>query len=183
MRTALIVIDMLNDFMDGVLGNPAAKQLVGPIASLAERARGSHEWVVVYANDAHQLNDVELRVFPPHALAGTPGAAVVAELRPCVDDVVVEKRFYSGFTRTDLGSRLRSHDVGRLVLVGQHTDCCVRHTAYDAFADGYELIVCPDATTVFEPGSNESVSLHQARALEYLSSYYGARLEDSDIVG
>ena len=65
MRTALIVIDMLNDFMDGVLGNPAAEQLVGPIASLAERARGSHEWVVVYANDAHQLNDVELRVFPP----------------------------------------------------------------------------------------------------------------------
>jgi hypothetical protein len=43
----------------------AAKQLVGPIASLAERARGSHEWVVVYTNDAHQLNDVERRVFPP----------------------------------------------------------------------------------------------------------------------
>ena len=105
------------------------------------------------------------------------------ELRPCIDDVVVEKRFYSGFTRTDLGSRLRMHDVGRLVLVGQHTDCCVRHTAYDAFADGYELIMCPDATTVFEPGSNESVSLRQARALEYLSSYYGARLEDSDVVG
>ncbi len=61
MRTALIVIDMLNDFVDGVLGNPAAEQLVGPIASLAERARGSHDWVVVYVNDAHQLNDVELQ--------------------------------------------------------------------------------------------------------------------------
>jgi isochorismate hydrolase len=112
MRTALIVIDMLNDFMDGVLGNPAAKHLVGPIASLAERVRGSQEWVVVYANDAHQLNDLELRVFPPHALAGTPGAAVVDKLRPCVDDIVVEKRFYSGFTSTDLGSRLHSQDVG-----------------------------------------------------------------------
>ena len=165
MRTALVVIDMLNDFMDGVLGNPAAKQLVGPIASLAERARASREWVVVYANDAHQLNDVELRVFPPHALAGTAGADVVDELRPCAGDIVVEKRFYSGFTRTDLGSRLRSHDVGRLVLVGQHTDCCVRHTAYDAFVGGYELIVCPDATTVFEPGSDEPVSVRQERAL------------------
>ena len=118
--------------MNVLASGVAAKQLVGPIASLAERARESHEWVVVYTNDAHQLNDVELRVFPPHALSGTPGAAVVAELRPCADDMVVEKRFYSGFTGTDLGSRLHSQDVGRLVLVGQHTDCC-RHTAYDAF--------------------------------------------------
>ncbi len=118
---------------------------------------------MVYANDAHRLNDVELRVFPPHALAGTTGAAVVDELRPCAGDIVVGKHFYSGFTETDLESRLRSQDVGRLVLVGQHTDCCVRHTAYDAFAGGYELIVCPDATTVFEPGSDEPVSVRQAR--------------------
>jgi nicotinamidase-related amidase len=70
-----------------------------------------------------------------------------------------------------------------VVLVGQHTDCCVRHTAYDAFAGGYEFIVCPDATAVFELGSDEPVSLRQARALEYLNSYYGARLESSDVVG
>lgn len=39
MRTALVVVDMLNDFVDGVLGNPAAKEIIGPIASLAEQAR------------------------------------------------------------------------------------------------------------------------------------------------
>ena len=115
-------------------------------------------------------------------MAGTSGADVVDELRPCAGDIVVEKRFYSGFTETELGSRLRSQDVGRLVLVGQHTDCCVRHTAYDAFVGGYELIVCPDATTVFEPGSDESVSVRQERALEYLKSYYAARLDSSDVI-
>ena len=73
MRTALVVIDMLNDFMEGVLGNAAAKQLVGPIASLAERARASREWIVVYANDAHQLNDVELRCFRPTPWPGPRG--------------------------------------------------------------------------------------------------------------
>jgi nicotinamidase-related amidase len=38
MRTALVVVDMLNDFVDGALGNPAAKEIIGPIALLAEQA-------------------------------------------------------------------------------------------------------------------------------------------------
>ncbi len=183
MHTALVLVDMLNDFVDGVLGNPAAKGIVGPIASFAEQARASDEWLVVYANDAHHLSDVELRVFPPHAMAGTPGAAVIDDLRPEPDDIVVEKRFYSAFTETDLEATLRSHDVGRLVLVGQHTDCCVRHTSYDAFVRGYELVICPDATTVFEPGADEPVAVRQQRALEYLRTYYGARLAVSCDVG
>jgi len=182
-RTALVVVDMLNDFMGGVLGNPAAKEIVAPIAQLTGQARGNSEWMVVYANDAHQLSDRELRVFPPHAMAGTPGANVIDELRPAPDDVIVPKRFYSAFTETELEALLRAGDVGRLVLVGQHTDCCVRHTSYDAFARGYELVVCPDATTVFEPGSDEPVSTRQRRALDYLRTYYGAQLEMAGAVG
>jgi len=176
MRSALVVVDMLDDFVDGVLANPAAHDIVAPIRGLATRARSTAEWVVVYANDAHEVSDVELRVFPPHAMAGTPGGAVVEELRPGHDDVVVPKRFYSAFTGSALEDELRAHDVGRLVLVGQHTDCCVRHTAYDAFVKGFELAVCPDATTVFEPGSDEPVPERQARAVEYLQTYYGARV-------
>jgi nicotinamidase-related amidase len=183
MRTALVVVDMLNDFVDGILGNPAAKEIIEPIASLAEQARASKDWMVIYTNDAHQLNDVELRVFPPHAMAGTIGAAVLDELRPEPGDLVIDKRFYSAFTETDLQADLRSHDVGRLVLVGQHTDCCVRHTSYDAFIRAYELVVCSDATTVFEPGNDEPLSARQSRALEYLHTYYGARLEAAAVVG
>lgn len=176
MRTAIVVVDMLNDFMDGVLGNPAAKEIVEPIASLIQRARGSEEWIVVYANDAHRMSDVELRVFPPHAMEGSHGSQVIDELRPTDSDIVVGKRFYSAFTETDLADVLASHGVARLVLVGQHTDCCVRHTGYDAFACGYELVVCDDATTVFGPGSEEPVVARQQRALDYLRTYYGAEV-------
>lgn len=182
MRSALIVIDMLNDFMDGVLGNPAAKEIVPAIAGLVRQARETGEWVVIYANDAHLLDDVELQVFPPHAMSGTPGAAVIDQLKPEAHDVVVPKRFYSAFTETDLNQRLRQAEVGRLVLVGQHTDCCVRHTSYDAFVGGFELVVCPEATTVFAPGSSEPVPDRQARALEYLRTYYGARIEPTEAV-
>jgi nicotinamidase-related amidase len=183
MRTALVIVDMLNDFVDGVLGNPPSKEIIGPIASLADLARTTEDWIVVYANDAHHLSDVELRVFPHHAMAGTPGAAVVSELRPGPEDIVIDKRFYSAFTQTELQSTLRVHDVGRLVLVGQHTDCCVRHTGYDAFVRDYELVVCPDATTVFEPGADEPLATRQERALDYLHTYYGARREPSTTVG
>ncbi len=183
MRTALVVVDMLNDFTDGVLANPAAKEIVGSISQLVDRARRSDEWTVFYANDAHQLSDVELRVFPPHAMAGTPGAEVIDELHPRSEDVVVPKRFYSAFTETTLQERLRSHDIGRLVLVGQHTDCCIRHTSFDAFALGYELVVCPDATTVFEPESEEPVPVRQERALGYLRNFYGVKLEPTEAVG
>lgn len=90
--------------------------------------------------------------------------------------MVVGKRFYSAFTESGLEERLVAHDVRRLVLVGQHTDCCVRHTSYDAFARGFELVVCPDATTVFGPGSEEAVSVRQARALDYLRTDYGVHV-------
>lgn len=181
-RSALVVVDMLNDFIDGVLANPAAKDIVTPIASLADQARRSDDWVVIYANDAHHATDVELRVFPPHAMAGTPGAAVIDQLRPDPGDVVLGKRFYSAFTESGLDETLRLLGVGRLVLAGQHTDCCVRHTSYDAFLRRYELVVCSDATAVFEPGSSEALSVRQERALEYLQTYYGARLQGASAV-
>jgi nicotinamidase-related amidase len=184
-QTALVVVDMLNDFIavDGALGNPAAREIIGPISSLAERARAADDWIVFYANDAHHVGDVELQVFPPHAMVGTPGAAVIDDLRPGPDDVVVQKRFYSAFTETEFHDTLSASDVGRLVLVGQHTDCCIRHTAYDAFVRGYEIVVCRDATTVFGPQSQDPLFARQQGALEYLRYYYGARLETAMTVG
>lgn len=47
-----------------------------------EVAAGTSQWVVVYANDAHRLADVELWVLPPHAMEGTAGSAVIDKLRP-----------------------------------------------------------------------------------------------------
>jgi nicotinamidase-related amidase len=183
MRTALVVVDMLEDFVEGVLANPAAKDIIEPIATLTNQARDQREWVVVYANDAHHSSDVELRVFPPHAMEGTPGAEVIPQLRPHAGDRIVPKRFYSAFSETNLAQVLEAEDVRRLVLVGQHTDCCVRHTCYDAFRQGYELAVCADATCVFGPGSDEPLALRQDRALSYLATYYGARIESSQTIG
>ena len=67
MKTALVVLDMLNDFVDGTLANEAAKPIIGQIDQLAAAARERDDWMVVYANDAHQPNDLEFAVFGEHA--------------------------------------------------------------------------------------------------------------------
>ena len=167
MRTALVIVDMLRDFVDGRLANPAARPTIQRIAALAEAARGRKDWIVVYGNDAHHPGDVELRLFGEHAMAGTAGAQVIEELTPASGDIAVPKRYYSAFTQTDLEATCLVHDVGRVVIVGQHADCCVRHTAYDAFQRGFEVVVPAHATAVFQPLSELAVEARQERALDY----------------
>lgn len=181
MTTALLVVDMLHDFVTGTLANPAAKPTVDPIARLTAAARDAG-WPVVYGNDAHHPGDLEFEVFGEHALAGTDGAAVIPELAPATGDVVVPKRFYSTFTQTDLDATCRVQGIDHLVLVGQHTDCCCRHTTYDAFVRGIAVTVVSDATCVFEPADPPSVADRQQRALDYLQFYYHARVADTDTV-
>jgi len=174
MKTALVVLDMLNDFVDGTLANDAAKPIIGQIDQLAAVARERDDWMVVYANDAHQPNDVEFAVFGEHALAGSTGAEVVAELTPRAGDIVVPKRYYSAFTDTDLDSTCRVHNIGKMVIVGQHTNCCCRHTTYDAFLRGIEVAVVSDATCVFAPMVGDAYHQVQSESLDYLSTFYNS---------
>ncbi len=67
MTTALLVVDMLHDFVDGALANPAARPTIAPTARLIEAARRAG-WLVIYGNDTHQPGDLEFAVFGEHAL-------------------------------------------------------------------------------------------------------------------
>ena len=183
MKTALVVLDMLNDFVDGTLANTAAVPIIDPIDQLAEAARKRDDWMVVYANDAHRPGDVEFEVFGEHALAGSAGAEVVPGLSPQGDDIVVPKRFYSAFTETDLDATCRVHNIGKMVIVGQHTNCCCRHTTYDAFLRGIEVSVVSDATCMFAPMAGDRYDDVRAEAVEYLATFYNSQVfETSDLL-
>ncbi len=176
MATALLVLDMLTDFTSGKLANPAAAQIVEPIAALTRAARERDGWLVIYGNDAHRPGDFELAVFGEHAMAGSPGAAVIDQLAPQPGDVIVPKRYYSAFTQTDLDATCRVRGITRLVVTGQHTDCCCRHTSYDVFARGITVIAASDATAVYEPFTAGRYQQAQDDALSYLRTYYGAEV-------
>ena len=180
MKNGLVVIDMLNDFQDGVLANSAAEPIVEPLKKLIEAARLNDDWVVIYGNDAHKPDDLEYKVFGVHAEVGSDGADVIPALAPQEGDEIVNKRYYSTFTETDLDSICKVHGIGRLVMAGQHTDCCVRHTTYDAFVRGHEVGVVSDASTVFAPLSDQPVEERQEAALGYLQGFYGAKVVSTD---
>jgi nicotinamidase-related amidase len=174
---AVVVIDMLNDFVTGALANPKSQAIASNIARLLREAH-EHGWLVVYGNDAHLPGDPEEKVWGAHALAGTPGADVIPELAPQEEDVVLPKRFYSAFHETGLSSLLRQHDIDEVILAGQHTNICVRHTASDAFNGGFSITVPRDAVAMFEETgmSDEEYERVQRDALDYLKKVYGARV-------
>jgi nicotinamidase-related amidase len=168
---ALVIVDMLDDFVTGALANAHAERIVEPLADLLQHAREDPGWVVVFSNDAHHPSDPELRVWGEHALAGTPGARVIGELepRPGPGEIVSPKRAYGAFDGTGLHEQLQALGVDEVVIGGQHTHICVRHSAYGALIRGYRVTVPRDGVCCFEGIDAEA-------ALEYLVMAYGAGL-------
>lgn len=162
---ALLVVDMLEDFVTGKIRNPRAEAIVPRIGELLERARSDDDWIVVYANDAHLPGDFELKVWGEHAMAGTPGAEIIPELVAAESDFVLPKRTYSSFYETGLDPLLRQYGVDSVVLTGQHTNICVRHTTAEAFFRGYSVIVPRDAVEAISEEDHES-------GLKYLETIY-----------
>ena len=170
---ALLIADMLDDFVTGALANPNAPGIVEPLVRLLDYARGHEEWVIVFSNDAHDPSDPELRIWGEHAMAGSPGARVIPELEPRPDagEIVSPKRAYGAFEGTGLDEQLRALGVEEVVICGQHTHICVRHSAYGALIRGYRVTIPRDAVCAFE-------GVDPQAALDYLVMAYGAELTD-----
>ena len=76
-KFAVIVIDMLNDFVTGPIASPRVNHIIKPIKELCDKAR-ANGIPVIYANDSHTPEvDKEFKVWGPHAVEGTPGAEVI----------------------------------------------------------------------------------------------------------
>jgi len=83
------------------------------------------------------------------------------------------------FTQTGLDATCRVHRIGRLIVTGQHTDCCCRHTSYDASAGGITVVAVADATAVYQPFAAGRYQQSQDGAPHYLRTYYGAEVTDT----
>ncbi len=171
---ALIIIDMLDDFVDGALANPRAQAIVPNLQRLLAHAREAG-WIVVFSNDAHQPGDPEIAVWGPHAMAGDPGAQVIEALAPVAGprEIVSPKRFYGAFDGTGLDEQLKALGVGEVVMTGQHTHICVRHSSYGAMIRGYKITVPRDAVSTFGNVDEED-------ALSYLKTVYGAEITSTE---
>jgi nicotinamidase-related amidase len=146
-KEALLVIDMLNDFVlpGAPLEVPETRRVIGNIQREIAAARAAGR-PVVYVCDAHAPDDREFSKFgwPPHAVKGTKGAEVVADLLPAAGDIVVPKTTYSGFFGTKLEENLKRLGVDALRLTGCVTHICIMFTASDAVLRDYPVTVVAD---------------------------------------
>lgn len=173
MNDAVIVLDMVNDFVTGAIAADRAERIIPTLRDDLLPAAREHDVRVVYANDAHRPEDTELEVWSEHAMRGTEGAEVIPELTPEAEDDVFEKRFYDAFYETGLDAHLRSLCVDRVVPTGLHTNMCARHTAASAFFRGYDIAVPTDCVDAFSEEAHEG-------GLDYLEEVYGAERTTAD---
>lgn len=174
MKMAVLVIDMIKDFVTGKFENERAQKIIPNIERIVEVAE-SGGIPVIYVCDSHSEDDREFSIWGSHAIAGTEGAEIVPELEPREGQRVLEKTKYSAFFDTKLDEVLDGLGVDTIVLAGVLTEICIQHTAADAFYRGYDIIVPKEGVESTSEKRNKD-------ALDFLEGIYGARILDLEEV-
>lgn len=170
---AVIVIDMINDFVTGKLGSENAERIVPNLKEFLERA-GDEGIPRIFVEDKHEKDDPEISHWGPHAMEGEKGSKTIPELDGLADRKL-DKKFYDSFYRTDLERILEEKDIDGLILTGVTTDICVQNTAAGAFYRDHDIIVLKDCSAALSMEKHES-------ALEYMESIFGADILSSEDV-
>ncbi|MEM2943626.1 MAG: isochorismatase family cysteine hydrolase [Methanomassiliicoccales archaeon] len=170
MKRAIVVVDMINDFVYGKFGSERARGIVSSVSTLVDTARKRGD-LIVFTRDAHSSSDPELEIWGDHAMKGTAGSEIIPDLKVKEGDHVIEKTTYSSFFNTNLDEVLKKHGIKEVVIVGVTTDICVRHTAADAFFRGYKIVIPKECVQTI---SDEI----QDRALDEMKRLYKARIEE-----
>ena len=165
-RAAFLLIDMQNGFIDGA--SPlciAGAAATVPACAHALAAAREHGLAVFHVRRAYAADgsDVEAVRWEAWAEGGRPlssadpmSLACPSELAPAPGEPVVVKPSWSAFFGTDLDALLRARGIGTLVLAGTTTPNCVRSTAYDGLARGFNVAVLRDATSSRSPEAQEA---------------------------
>lgn len=168
---ALLVIDMLNDFLDpggALYCGEKARRIIPAVRSLVEafHVEGRR---ILFARDAHIENDKEFQLFRPHAVRGSWGGRIIDALTLPPGSTVFEKTRFSAFYGTPLDRLLREAAPEEVWVAGVVTSICVMDTVGDLRNRDYTPVVPVDAVADFDPEAH-------AFALRRMERVYGARL-------
>jgi ureidoacrylate peracid hydrolase len=190
-RTALLVIDMQNDFChaDGWLASigvdvAPARAPIAPLQQLLPRLRAA-DVPVLWLNwgnrpDRLNLSPSLLHVYKPQGTgcglgdplpgngapvlqAGSWAAAVVDELAPLPSDIRIDKYRMSGFPDTPLDSILRNLGITTLLFAGVNADQCVLCTLQDANFLGYDCVFVEECCATTSPAFCWEATLYNVR--------------------
>jgi nicotinamidase-related amidase len=190
-RTAIIVVDMQNDFCHpgGWLAHlgvdiAPARTPIAPLRNLLPALR-SHDVPVIWVNwgnrpDRLNLSPALLHVYKPSGAGvglgdelpgsgarvlerGSWSAAIVDELAANTSDIQVAKYRMSGFQDTELDSILRNLGVTTLMFAGINADQCVLCTLQDANFRGYDCLLLEDCAATTSPDYCLAATIYNVR--------------------
>jgi len=157
-------VDTQADFMlpGGKLYIPGAETIIPTLAKLTSWA-ASHQVLVIADVDAHQPDEEEFSLYPPHCLVGTPGQKKIPETTlspqfiipnrpkaelPAVEryrQIVIEKQTIDVFTNPNIEAFLARIGKPDIVLYGVVTEICVAVATHGLLDRGYRVTVMEDA--------------------------------------
>jgi len=157
MGKMLVVVDMLNDFVGegGSLFFQAGKNIIPAVKARIDAYRALKGGRVVFVNDAHDVDDVEFRKWPAHAVKGTAGASVVGELAPLLGEAVFEKTRYSGWYKTPMSLLVKTEMPDEVEIVGVCTGICVMDTVTGFANRDIKTVIHRNAVADFDLARHE----------------------------
>lgn len=193
-NTALIIVDMQNDFVRQ--GAPmlveSALETVREIKRLIAFAR-QEGMPVIFTKFLSGKSSVWLWNWSPEIPADNccrrgfaryypdidkteQCADIIDELKPLADgDYIVEKYNYSAFRNSNLSDILRSEGMDTIIVTGTVTQICVEDTVHDGFAEGFKVVAASDCVSTWDP-------LQQKASLENFANKYGMVMTSEEII-
>jgi nicotinamidase-related amidase len=176
-KPALIVVDMLNDFLQAWA--PAVKQsLIRSTNALVGIMRG-HDRPVIWIRQEFRPDLAD--AFPEMrakgiriTIQGTSGCEIASDLEVDPADLIIVKKRYSAFYGTDLDRVLTDLDPDGIIMAGINTHACIRVTAIDAYQRDWEVVLAADCVNSYDPE-------HHDISLRYMSGKIASIMSNDQI--
>ena len=157
MNPAVIIVDML----EGNLGKERTgkreeEKIIKPAAAFLKECR-TLSIPIIFACDSFLQDDFIFQGrMKPHAIRGTDGTRPIPDLEPQATDIILEKRRFSAFFKTDLDQTLRTLHVDTVAIGGINTHFCVLATAFDAVCNDFGTIILEDLSAAYKREIHQS---------------------------
>lgn len=180
-KTALLVIDMQNDFVEqnALIEVADIRKSIPKFREFINKCR-EKGIMVIYTKHIFDMvnNPIEARLFPGLAEQGlrenTNGAEIHQKLRPAEEDIIIKKKRYDAFIGTELELILKAKGIENVIITGTMSNVCCESTARTAMMKDFNVFFTSDLTFT-------SDQMVHNNTLKNIASHFGKVLNSKDI--
>ncbi len=180
-QTALLVIDMQNDFVadGGLLEVKRIRRNISSFKSFIDFCRRK-KMLIIYTRHCYhpQKNPIEATLFnvlkKEGLRKGKPGWQIFSFLAPEKNDIVINKTRYDAFFKTPLYHILKKRKIKNVIITGTMTEICCESTARAAMFHDFHIFFCNDFSYTSLPSSHK-------KTLRVIQSHFGKVVSSKDL--